>query len=100
MPGVHLYGKGRAGVGLVSAVWVTGTEPAHSAITSHSLQLRHVMPLYIFRDTTVPPVLPWVTAQDDGNVLYLIILLFLLGDSRSSSVLGFGIGSCSGRALP
>ena len=28
MPGVHLYGKGRVGDGLVSATWVTGTEPA------------------------------------------------------------------------
>ena len=36
---MHSYEKGRAGVGLVSTVWVTGTEPAHSAITSHSLQV-------------------------------------------------------------
>ena len=54
MPGVHLYGKGRAGVGIVSAVWVTGTEPAHSAIVSHSLQLCHATPF--FRDTMVLPV--------------------------------------------
>ena len=48
MPGVHSYGMGRAGVGLVSAVWVTGTEPAHSAVASHSLQLRHATPfLYV-----------------------------------------------------
>ena len=48
MPGVHSYGKGRAGVGLVSAVWVTGTELAHSAVASHSLQLRHATPfLYV-----------------------------------------------------
>ena len=84
MPVVHSYGKGRAGVGLVSAFWVMGTEPAHSAIASHSLQLRHATPLYIFRDMTVPPELPWVMAQDDGNVLYLLILLFLLRDSGSS----------------
>ena len=48
MPGVHLYGKGRAGVGLVSAVWVTGTELAHSAVASYSLQLHHATPfLYV-----------------------------------------------------
>ena len=58
MPGVHLYRKGRAGVGLVSAIWVTGTELAHSAVGSHSLQLRHAAPF--FRDTMVPPALPWV----------------------------------------
>ena len=81
---MHLYGKGRAGVGLVSAVWVTGTELAHSAIASHSLQLRHATPLHIFRDMTVLPALPWVMAQDDEYVLYLIILLFLLRDSGSS----------------
>ena len=63
MPGVHSYGKGRASVELVSAVWVTGTEPAHLAIASHSLQLRHATPF--FRDMTVPPALPWVMAQDD-----------------------------------
>ena len=63
MPGVHSYGKERAGVGLVSAVWVTGTELAHSAIAGHRLQLRHATPF--FRDTTVPLALPWVMAQDD-----------------------------------
>ena len=48
MPGVHLYRKGRAGVGLVSAVWVTRTELAHSAVASYSLQLRHATPfLYV-----------------------------------------------------
>ena len=62
MPGVHLCGKGRAGVGLVPAVWVTETELAHSAVTSHSLQLRHATPFYMFRDTTVLPALPWVMA--------------------------------------
>ena len=65
MPGVHSYGKGRAGVGLAFAIWVMGTELAHSAIASHSLQLCHATPLYIFRDTAVPPALPWVMAQDD-----------------------------------
>ena len=84
MPGVHSYGKGRAGVGLVSTAWVTGTELAHSAVASHSLQLCHAMPFYMFRDMTVPLALPWVMAQDDRNILYLIILLFLLGDSGSS----------------
>ena len=44
MVGVHSYGKGRAGVGLISTVWVTGSKPAHSAVASHKLQLRHVMP--------------------------------------------------------
>ena len=44
MPGVHLYGKGRASDGLVSATWVTGTEPALVAIAGHKLQLRHVTP--------------------------------------------------------
>ena len=44
MAGVHSYGKDRASVGLVSAVWVTRTEPAHSAIGSHKLQLRHATP--------------------------------------------------------
>ena len=63
MPGVQSYGKGRAGVGLVSAVCVTGTELAHSAVVGHRLQLRHATPF--FRDTTVPPALPWVMAQDD-----------------------------------
>ena len=48
MPGVQSYGKGRAGVGLVSAVWVTGTELAHSAVAGHRLQLRHATPfLYV-----------------------------------------------------
>ena len=48
MPGVQSYGKGRAGVGLVPAVWVTGTELAHSAVAGHRLQLHHAMPfLYI-----------------------------------------------------
>ena len=56
MPGVHSYGKGRAGDGLVSAIWVTGTELAHSAIAGHRLQLCHATPF--FRDTTVPPALP------------------------------------------
>ena len=82
MPGVR--GKGRAGVGLVSAIWVTGTEPAHLAVASHNLQLRHMTPLYIFRDMTVLPALPWVMAQDNRNVLYLLILLFLWRDYGSS----------------
>ena len=43
--GVHLYGKGRSGVGLISTVWVTGTELAHSVVASHSLQLCHAKPL-------------------------------------------------------
>ena len=63
MPWVHFYGKGRAGDGLVSAIWVTGTELAHLAIVSHSLQLRHATPF--FRDMTVPSALPWVMAQKD-----------------------------------
>ena len=63
MPGVHLYRKGRAGDGLVSTVWVIGTELAHSAVAGHRLQLRHATPF--FRDTMVPPALPWVMAQDD-----------------------------------
>ena len=38
----------RVSVGLVSVVWVTGTELAHSAVASHSLQLRHATPfLYV-----------------------------------------------------
>ena len=52
MPGVHSYGKGRAGDGLISATWVTGTEPALVPIVGHRLQLRHMTPF--FRDTTVP----------------------------------------------
>ena len=44
MPGVHSYGMGRVGDGLVTAVWVTGTELAHSAVASHRLQLRHATP--------------------------------------------------------
>ena len=48
MPGVQSYGKGRAGVGLATAVWVTGTEPAHSAVAGYRLQLRHATPfLYV-----------------------------------------------------
>ena len=48
MPGVQSYGKGRAGVGLVTAVWVTGTELAHSAVAGYRLQLRHATPfLYV-----------------------------------------------------
>ena len=83
MPGVHLYGKGRAGDRLIFAVWVTGTELAHSALASHRLQLCHATPF--FRDTTVPlaPALPWVIAQDDESVLCSFILLFLLRDSGS-----------------
>ena len=46
--GVQSYGKGRAGVGLVSAVWVIGTELAHSVVAGHRLQLRHATPfLYV-----------------------------------------------------
>ena len=63
MSGVHSYRKGRVGVGLVSTVWVMGTEPAHSAVASYRLQLRYATPF--FRDTTMPPALPWVIAQDD-----------------------------------
>ena len=44
MAGVHSYGKGRAGLGIVSVVWVTGTEPAHLAIATHMLQLHHATP--------------------------------------------------------
>ena len=44
MAGVHLYGKGRASVGLISTIWITGTEPAHLAIARHRLQLRYVTP--------------------------------------------------------
>ena len=44
MARVHLYGKGRAGGGLVSTAWVTGTEPAHLAIASHRFQLHHATP--------------------------------------------------------
>ena len=44
MLGVHSYGKGRAGDGLVSGNWVTGTEPALVAIAGHRLQLRHATP--------------------------------------------------------
>ena len=33
--GVQSYGKGRAGDGLATAVWVTGTEPAHSAVAGY-----------------------------------------------------------------
>ena len=44
MPGVHLYGKGRAGDGLISATWVMGTELALVAVASHRLQLRHATP--------------------------------------------------------
>ena len=63
MPRVHSYGKGRAGDGLVSTTWVTGTEPAIVAIAGHRLQLRHTMSF--FRDMTVPSALPWAIAQDD-----------------------------------
>ena len=37
MARVHSYGKGRAGVGLVYAILVAGTEPAHLAVVSHRL---------------------------------------------------------------
>ena len=48
MPGVQSHGMGRAGVGLVTAVWVTGTELAHSAVAGYRLQLRHATPfLYV-----------------------------------------------------
>ena len=52
--GVHLHGKGRAGVGLVTVVWVMGTELAHSAVASQSLQLRHATP---YGAMTVSPML-------------------------------------------
>ena len=54
MAGVHLCGMGRVGDGLVTAVWVMGAEPAHLAIASYSLQLRHTMP---YRATLVSPAL-------------------------------------------
>ena len=44
MAGVHSYGKCRVGVRLVSSVCVTETEPAHSVVVSHRLQLRHATP--------------------------------------------------------
>ena len=54
MAGVHSCGMGRVGDGLVTAVWVTGVEPAHSAVASYRLQLRHAMP---YRATLVSPAL-------------------------------------------
>ena len=74
MAGVHSCGMGRVGDGLVTAVWVTGAEPAHSAVASYSLQLRHTMP---YGATMVSPALYWQTTQDNGDVLYSFILLFL-----------------------
>ena len=48
MPGVQSHGMGRAGVGLATAVWVTGTELAHSAVAGYRLQLHHATPfLYV-----------------------------------------------------
>ena len=41
MARVHLHGKGRASVGLVTSVWVMGTEPAYLVVMSHRLQLYH-----------------------------------------------------------
>ena len=52
MARVHSYRKGRACVGLITAIWVMGTEPAHLAIVSHRLQLCHGM------HYRVPLVLP------------------------------------------
>ena len=40
----HSYGKGRIGVGLVTAIWVMGTDPIHLTIASHKLQLCHATP--------------------------------------------------------
>ena len=57
MAEVHLYGKGRASVGLISTGWVLGTEPAHSAFMSHKLQLCHATP-YGAPLTKTPLVLP------------------------------------------
>ena len=54
MAGVHSCGMGRVGDGLVTAVWVTGAELAHSAVASYRLQLRHTMP---YRATLVSPAL-------------------------------------------
>ena len=98
---VHLYGKGRASVGLIFAVWGTGTEPAHSAIMSHSLQLRHATPLS-FR-------LRRCRRCCTGRLLrtmlhYVSSLICFLHSASSSGVVRFGfivlgIGSCSGRAL-
>ena len=42
----HLYGKGRASVGLVTTAWVMETELALSAIAGHKLQLHHATPLH------------------------------------------------------
>ena len=44
MPGVHSYGKGRAGDGLVSTTWVTGTEPPLVVVAGHRVQLCHATP--------------------------------------------------------
>ena len=43
----------------------------------------------------MPPALPWLIAQDNEDVLYSLIQLYLEGIESS----GFGIGLCLGRAL-
>ena len=54
MAGVHSCGMGRVGDELITAVWVMGAEPAHSAIASYRLQLHHTMP---YSATLVSPAL-------------------------------------------
>ena len=46
----------------------------------------------------MPLALPWLIAQDNEDVLYSFIKLYLEGLWEIESS-GFGIGSCFGRAL-
>ena len=97
MARVHSYGKGRAGVGLITAVWVMGTELAHLAVASYSLQLCHATP---YGTSLVSLALRWwmlISVQWGTYLPSFSHLFFPFRDIGSLVVLG--IRSCSGRAL-
>ena len=85
MPGVQSYGKGRAGVGLVTAVWVTGTELAHSAVAGYRLQLRHATPfLYVKGYDGAAGVALGDSSGRIGTYSIYSFFCFSCGDSGSS----------------
>ena len=97
--GVYSYGKGRVGVGLVSAVWVTGTELAQSAVAGHRLQLRHATPFFYIKgyDGATGVALGDSSGRCIGTLFFHSFVAFEgFWEIVNSDC---GIGSCSGRAL-
>ena len=72
--GVHSYGKGRASVGLVTAIWVAraevGSFSRRAIVCSFAIRRS-------YKATIVSLALHWKTIQD-YNPQHFFILLFLL----------------------